>query len=136
MTDTDPVPAPLAAFRGPVTCRRAAGVLTLTGAAADSADDILILTVVAPTLPGLPDRLTAATVRALSERRYRITCASENWVVEAASIHVHRDIGKVFYRAVPPRPAPLGKRLFWRAMLALAGTGPGKRLLLSLRRRA
>jgi hypothetical protein len=31
---------------------------------------------------------------------------------------------------------PLGKRVFWRVILALAGTRAGKRLLLAARRRA
>jgi hypothetical protein len=57
-------------------------------------------------------------------------------MIEATSLHVHRDVGNAFYRAVPPRLVPLRKRLFWRVVLALAGTGAGKRLLLSIRRRA
>jgi hypothetical protein len=136
VTDIDSPPSPLAAFQGPVVCRRGANALTLTGAAADCADDILILTFVAPDIRGLPDRLSGATVRCLGGGRYGIGSASGDWVVEASSVHAHRDIGSVFYRAVPPRPTPLKKRLFWRVVLALAGTGAGKRLLLSLRRRA
>ncbi|MGH8298735.1 MAG: hypothetical protein ACRES6_05555 [Steroidobacteraceae bacterium] len=126
---------PLAAFRGPVTCRRTANALTLTGAAADSRDDRLILTFIGPTLPDVPDALTAPEVIALDEHRYRIICPARKWDIEATSAHVHRDIGKRFYRAIPPRPVPLKKRLFWRVVLALAGTRAGKRLLLSLRGR-
>lgn len=135
MTDLDSPPSPLAAFRGTVVCRRRGNALSLTGSAADSADDILILTFVAPDVRGLPDRLNGATVRALGGRRYGIGSESGDWVVDASSVHAHRDIGSVFYRAVPPRPTPLGKRLFWRVVLALAGTRAGKHLLLSLRRR-
>jgi hypothetical protein len=121
-------------MRGPVTCRRTPNALTLSGCAGDSADDRLILTFIAPSIPDLPDSLNAATVLALDERRFRIASGSRDWIVEATSLHVHRDIGNVFYRAVPPRPAPLRKRLFWRVVLALAATRAGKRLLLSLRR--
>lgn len=136
MTDTD-FPAPLlAAFRGPVTCRRGVGGLTLTGGAADSADDSLIVTFIAATVADLPDSLGAATLRARDERHYRIICGSREWLVEATSVHVHRDIGREFYRAIPPRPAPLTKRLFWRVVLALAATRAGRRLLLFLRRQA
>ena len=136
MTDTDTLASPLAAFRGPVTCRRTANTLTLSGSAADSADDCLILTFISASIPEVPDSLASAAVRALDERHYRITSAARDWIVEATSLHVHRDIGNAFYRAVPPRPAPLKKRLFWRVVLALAATGAGKRLLLSLRRGA
>ena len=136
MTDTDAPASPLAAFRGPVTCRRTANTLTLSGSAADSADDRLILTVVSSSIPDVPDSLTSASVRAVDDRHYCITSAAREWVVEATSVHVHRDIGATFYRAVPPRPAPLKKRLFWRVVLALAATGAGKRLLLSRRRRS
>ena len=135
MTDTVE-PSPLAAFRGPVTCRRTGNVLTLSGSDADSADDRLILTFISPSVADLPDSLDAASIRALDEGRYRITSASRDLTFEATSVHIHRDIGDAFYRAIPPRAAPLKKRLFWRVLLALAGTRAGKRLLLSLRRRA
>jgi hypothetical protein len=125
--------SPLAALRGSVTCRRTAAALTLSGPAADSTADILIVTFIGPTAADLPGCLTDAAVLALDEERYRITSGPSNWIVAARSVHVHRDIGNAFYRAVPPRPAPLTKRLFWRVVLALAGTRAGKRLLLALR---
>jgi hypothetical protein len=53
--------------------------------------------------------------------------------VEAISLHVHRDIGRTFYRAIPPRPVPLAKRLFWSLVLALAGSRTGKLVLSWLR---
>lgn len=136
MTGTDPTSSPLAAFRGAVACRRTDNALTLSGCAADSADDRLILTLISSSIPDIPDSVPGASVYAADGHHYRVTSASGDWVVEATSCHVHRDIGRTFYRAVPPRPAPLGKRLFWRVVLALAGTSPGKRLLLSLRRQA
>jgi hypothetical protein len=136
VTDTEAPPSPLAAFRGRVTCRRADNFLTLSGCDAESVDDRLILTFICPSVSDLPDSLSAATVRAVGERRYRITSRSRDTMVEATSLHVHRDIGHAFCRAVPPRRAPLKKRIFWRVVLALAGTRAGKRLLLSLRRRA
>jgi hypothetical protein len=135
VTDTD-LPTALAAFRGPVTCRRGLSALTLTGCAADSADDRLIVTFIAATVADFPDSLSAATIRARDERRYRILSGSQEWIVEAMSVHVHRDIGREFYRAIPPRPVPRKKRFFWRVVLALAATRAGKRLLLSLRRQA
>ena len=136
MTDTDSPAPPLATFRGPVTCRRDVSGLTLTGCAADCADDILIVTFIAAAVPDLPDSLSAAIIRARDERHYRIMSGSRDWLMEATSVHVHRDIGREFYRAIPPCPVPLTKRFLWRVLLALAGTRTGKRLLLSLRRQA
>lgn len=133
MTDTPAPTSPLAAFRGPLACRRTVNALTLSGAAADCADEVLILTFISPAAPELPESLSAAALSALDEHRYRISCASGDWVIEAASLHVHRDMGAAFRRAIPPRPAPLVKRLFWRWVMALAGNRAGKRLLLSLR---
>lgn len=135
MTDTAATSSPLAAFRGPVSCSRTRDALTLRGAAADCADDILILTLIGPVAAQLPGSLAGAGVMALGERRYRIASESREWIVEATSLHVHRDIGGAFYRAIPPRRVPLGKRFFWRVLLALAGTRAGKRLLLSVRGR-
>lgn len=135
MIETGSPPSPVAVFRGPVTCRRTADALILSGAAADAAGGRLILTFIRPSPPELPGTLGAASVSAVDERRYRIGSGSGDWIVEATSLHVHRDIGGEFYRAVPPRAAPLAKRFFWRVVLALAGTRAGKRLLLSVRRR-
>ena len=134
MTDTESAPSLLAAFRDAVACRRTADALILSGAAADCVDDRLILTFFAPTAAEIPDSLTAATVHAVGAQRYRISSSATALVVEASSVHVHRDIGKAFYRAVPPRPAPLKKRVFLRVVLWLAGTRTGMRVLMSFRR--
>lgn len=135
MTDTTLPESPLAVFRGPVSCRRSRNALTLTGAAADPADGILIVTLTTSTVPDVPDSVEAATIRALDAQHYRIAAGGQDWIVMATAAHVHRDIADTFYRAIPPRAAPLRKRLFWRIVLALAGTRAGKRLLLAARRR-
>lgn len=134
MTGSAPSPSPLAVFRGPVSCRRSAEAMTLSGAAADAAGERLILTLIESTAADLPSSLGDVTVAKVDEHRYRITAASRSWVVEATSVHVHHDVGDAFHRAIPPRPAPLKKRVFWAVVLALASTRAGKRLLLSLRR--
>lgn len=128
-------PTPLAAFRGPVTCRSTAEALTLSGAADDSPDQGLIVTFTAAAPADLPDRLSGVSVSALEPQCYRIVCGSRGWTVRAGSVHVHRDIAGAFYRAIPPRAVPLGKRVFLRLVLALAGSRAGKRLLLALRGR-
>jgi hypothetical protein len=116
-----------------VTCRRGSSALILTGIAADFPDDRLILTLVAASASDLPESLAGAVVVTLDGRHVRIASGSRDWVIETASVHLHRDIGKTFYRALPPRPAPLRKRLFWRVVLAVAHSSTGKRVLLSLR---
>ncbi|HEX4268724.1 MAG TPA: hypothetical protein VHY36_12615 [Steroidobacteraceae bacterium] len=135
MSDGHHTAALRAAFRGAVTCSRTANALILSGAAADSADDRLILTFVSASMPDIPQSLSAASVHAVDGSHYRIVSGSGDLVVEATSLHVHRDIGRAFYRAVPPRRVPLKKRLFWRVVLWLAGSGAGKRVLSTLRRR-
>jgi hypothetical protein len=124
----------LAAFRGPVHCGRTPGALTLTGPAADSQEERLILTFVGPGLPDVPASLRDPEVLALAERRYRIRTPVRSWEIEPRSVHLHRDIGKAFYRAIPPRRVPLRKRLFWGLVLMLAATRAGRRVLFSLRR--
>lgn len=136
MTDTDFAPGTLAAFRGTVGCRRTANALTLSGCAADSADDRLLLTFISSSIPDLPDSLPAVSVRSVDEYRYRISSGTEEFELDASSVHLHRDIGRTFYRAVPPRAVPLRKRLFWGLVLWLAGSHTGKRVLAAMRRRA
>jgi hypothetical protein len=48
----------------------------------------------------------------------------------------HRDVRAALLAAIPPRPAPLAKRVFWRLVLAIARVAPGRALLLQLRRRS
>lgn len=131
-------PQPVVAFRGSVLCRRTHCALILTGSAADSGRERLILTFTAsnsPDLPELPASLVDPEVLALGAGSYRISSGPRDWVFGATSVHLHRDIGDAFHRAVPSRPAPLKKRLFWRVALALAHHSVGKRVLLSIRRK-
>lgn len=135
MTDSALPPSSVAVFRGTVRCRRGPHALTLIGAAGDPGGGILIVTLTTPATPDVPESLAAARICAIEGQRYRIVSGSGEWIVTASTVHVHRDIGDAFYSAVPPRAVPLRKRLFWRIVLALAGTPAGKRLLLSFRRR-
>ena len=131
-------PLRVAAFRGRVTCSRTPHALILAGPAADAGEERLILTLAtagSPGSPDLPECLADAAVLRLEGQRYRIDSGSREWVLDVSAVHVHRDVGSAFYRAVPPRRAPLRKRLFWRAVLALAHTSIGKRLLLAIRRK-
>jgi hypothetical protein len=54
--------------------------------------------------------------------------------VEAATGDArHEDVGAAVFAVVPPRRAPLSKRLFWRCVLFVAQFPLGLRLLQRLR---
>ena len=127
----------IVSFLGSVDCIRQPGAalgLILSGRTADHPGERTTLAFSGGAPADLPDVLEAATVDSLQPGSYRIASAGREWHVTAAASHLHRDIGADFYRALPPRPVPLKKRLFWRAVLALAARPWGLRLLLALRR--
>jgi hypothetical protein len=81
----------------------------------------------------LPDTLSDVRIEPVSATQYRLTAGARQWLIEARSIHVHRDVGKAFYRAIPPRPAPWRRRIFFRMALWLAASHRGMSLLRWLR---
>jgi len=131
-------PHRLATFRGRVNCcRDSEGPLglTLIGRTVDHPDEKVLLAFSGRAPQALSEFLEGPTVDRIDEGRYRITSASQQWIVEATAAHLHREIATSFYRAIPPRRAPWSKHLFWRLVLAIAANPWGKRLLLALRRR-
>jgi hypothetical protein len=130
------MPELLAAFRGPVSCTRTAGVpaLTLSGDSAQAPGVPMALAFSAATLPDLPDTLHDAVIEQLGGGQYRIESAQREWLISARAAHLHREIAAQFYRAIPPRPVPWRKRLFLRAVLALAASRAGLAALRALRR--
>ena len=46
----------------------------------------------------------------------------------------HESMEALFARVIPPRRVPVGKRVFWRLLLALLRWSPTRTLLLRLRR--
>ena len=124
-------------FCGGVSCRRdSCGPLglTLIGWTADHPEERVSLAFAGQAPDNLPEVLEDPTVYRIDQRRFRIASTPREWIVEAGAAHVHRELATAFYRAIPPRPVPWSKLLFWRTILALAGTSWGKRLLLALRR--
>ena len=124
-------------FRGGVSCRRDPDGplgLTLIGWTADHPDERVTVAFSGRAPDSLPEVLEDPTVYRIDQRRYRIASTPREWTVDAGAAHVHRELATAFYRAIPPRPAPWTKRLFWRVVLALAARPWGKRLLLALRR--
>jgi hypothetical protein len=130
------MPEPLVAFRGRVTCTRTAGVpvLTLSGTSAQPPGGEAALAFSASAVPELPDTLQDASVEPLGGGRYRIVSAPREWLISASAAHLHREIAAQFYRAIPPRPVPWRKRLFWRVVLTLAASRAGLAALRALRR--
>jgi hypothetical protein len=129
----------VATFRGAVRCRRdPAGPLeiTLEGRAAgeaDAAGEPLSVAFSGATDPGLPDALEGAVVERVGPARYRIAAGARDWLIEAAAVHLHRDVARSFYQALPPRPAPLARRLVFRMALRLARSRAGLAVLRALR---
>ena len=126
---------PLVRFAGSVTCTRGAGALgfTLSGTSAAPQSQAVTAAFAAAAPEGLPAVLDAAVIEHAAPGMFRIATPAGEWSVQATTAHVHRDVTAAFYRAIPPRPVPLSKRLFWRLVLALAGSNPGVALLRRLR---
>lgn len=130
------MPETLATFRGPLSCRCAPDVpgLTLSGDTAEAPGEATALAFSAAAPAQFPDALDGARVEQLSSGRYRISSAAREWLIDAGAVHLHREIAADFYRAIPPRPVPWRKRLFWRVVLTLAASRAGLALLRALRR--
>jgi hypothetical protein len=121
----------LAAFTGPVDCRRCESGpvrLMLVGRSADRTETIwLAFEGTAP--ENLPALIESATVQCASAQQYRIASQDRSWLVTAARVHLHRDVAAAFYEAVPPRTVPWLKRLAWRAGLLVAASPAGRWLI-------
>jgi hypothetical protein len=122
-------------FAGPVSCQRGDGAVkfTLSGMSAAVAGQQVSVgfTSAAPT--GLPAALLDAVVEERAPGMFRISSPAGEWPLLAQAMHVHRDVTAAFYRAIPPRPVPLGKRIFWRLVLMLAASSTGMAVLRKLR---
>jgi len=129
------MPEVLASFAGPVRCSRAAQVpgLTLQGDTAEAPGEHTTLAFSAAAPADLPAALPETVVEHLGGAHYRIRAAGREWLIEAPAVHLHREIAGPFYRAIPARPAPWSKRLFFRAVLALAASRAGIAALRAVR---
>lgn len=127
-----PAPTGIVRFLGWISCRRDGEGplgLILVGRTRDRPDEPVQMAFACPAPVDLPEALEEATVERLGPRQYRLSSGDRSWTLDGVA-HVHREVASVFYKAVPPRPVPLRKRLFWRVMLGLAGTAAGRWLLL------
>jgi hypothetical protein len=119
-------------FRGWISCRRDGEGplgLILVGRTQDQPDETVQMAFACPAPVDLPEALEEPTVERLGESEFRVSSGDRRWTLHAPA-HVHREIASVFYKALPPRPVPWRKRLFWRVLLGLASRPIGRRLLL------
>lgn len=130
------MPELIVSFRGAVSCVRGAAPLglTLAGETPEHPGERTTLAFSAAPPGEFPATLEGARVERVGPDRYRITSAPREWLIEASAVHLHRDVAARFYRAIAPRRVPLRKRIFWKAVLALAATRSGLALLRMLRR--
>jgi hypothetical protein len=130
-------PRRIVRFRGGVSCRREDVPLglMLIGRTIDRSDEIATLSFAGPAPQGLPEALEDATIEEIAAGQYRIWSGRREWIFPARSVHLHREVSAVFYRAIAPREVPWSKRLFWRIVLSMVASRLGKSVLLTLRRR-
>jgi hypothetical protein len=119
-------------FPGWISCRRDGEGplgLILVGRTQDRPEEPVQMSFACTAPADIPDALEGTTVTRLAPRRYRISSGTRSWTLDAVA-HLHRDVATAFYRALPPRPVPPRKRLFWRVLLTLAAYPATRRLLL------
>jgi hypothetical protein len=120
-------------FRGWISCRRDGegplGLILVGRTSQHHRDEAVQIAFSGPPPADLPEALEDARVEFLGDHRHRLTSGDKSWTLNGA-VHVHREVAGAFYKALPPRPVPLRKRLFWRVLLGLAGNPMGRRLLL------
>jgi len=81
---------------------------------------------------GLPEVLREVRVEVVASR-VRIVAPDGESDFSAVSVHVHHDLSAMIRAAIPPRPAPLGRRLLFGLLLRLAGHPVTRRVLRALR---
>lgn len=127
----------VAQFRGSARCRRMPGgplAFELSGRTAEPDDEQLTLAFTGEPPADLPETLPDVLVEQSGVGEFRLTSGARVWVIAARSVHAHRDVRAAFYRAIPPRPAPLLRRLLLRSSLTLASSALGLKLVRLLRR--
>jgi hypothetical protein len=130
------VAEPLVSFRGRVRCSSTPPPLglTLSGESAAPPGAELTLAFSTATPAEFPETLADVRVESLGDGQYRIASGGRTWLIAAAAAHLHTEVAAQFYRAIPPRPVPLLKRLAFRVVLILAASRAGLALLRRLRR--
>jgi hypothetical protein len=124
-------------FAGQTECRRdGCGPLglILRGHTADHPHELVQLSFTGQAPQDLPKYLADPRVEHLSAGNYRITSGARSWSVNAGAVHLHRDVTREFYRALPAQPIRWSERLFWRIILALATSSAGRKVISRIRK--
>lgn len=127
----------VAEFRGRVRVLRAPQEplgLTLTGTGAATPGDEIQLAFTGAAPAELPEVLEDVRVEARAPGVFAIVSGERSFRIEARSVHVHVDVGREFYREIPPRPVPPVRRVLLSAALAIARSRAGLALLRRFRR--
>jgi hypothetical protein len=125
-------------FNGPVRCVAGPGRMgvTLVGriVETDGATTAAQLSLHGLEPAQLPPTLNDVAFQALSAQEMLLRSGAREWSVRGNGWQLHRDVGAMFYAAIPPRRTPWTRRLAWSAMLHIAAIGPGRWLLARLAR--
>jgi hypothetical protein len=127
---------PVIEFSGRVEARRKdCGPLhlVLSGRTVQQPQELVHLSFAGTAPADLPDTLENATIERVGPGHFTIASGARRWTVNARAAHVHREVAAAFYRAIPPQPVRWTQRLFWRIVLALAATRPGRALVRKAR---
>jgi hypothetical protein len=118
-------------FSGPVHCDvRAAGRLRLRGALdARGGEPAIVDIELAGELHELPLTLHDAALHRDSESSdvWILHAGERSWDLSGSRVHVHHDISAHARTLITPRAVPLGKRLFWSALLTVLRFEAGRR---------
>jgi hypothetical protein len=126
----------VAEFRGAVRAVRTPAEplgLTLTGRSLAAPGEELTVGFAGVAAAALPEVLEDARVERSGPAEYLIASGARTFTIGARAVHVHRDVGGEFYGAIPPRKAPLVRRLLLAAALVIARSRAGLSLLRALR---
>jgi hypothetical protein len=118
-------------FAGPVQCDvRAAGRLRLRGALDARGSELVIVDIdLAGELHELPLTLHDAALHRESDSSdtWRLRAGERHWDLSGSRVHVHHDLSARARTLITPRAVPLGKRLFWTALLTVLRFEAGRR---------
>lgn len=118
-------------FAGPVHCDvRATGRLRLRGNLDARGSELAIVDIdLAGELHELPLTLHDAALHRESEsgNAWRLRAGERSWDLSGSRVHVHYDLSAQARRLITPRAVPLGKRLFWSALLTVLRFEAGRR---------
>lgn len=77
--------------------------------------------------PDIPAQLPGAVLCREAPDAWSLVSGAQRWDLGSVRVFVHQDLSRQTAGLIPPRRVPLGKRLFWSALLTVLRTGAGRR---------